>query len=142
MTKEQDLLIEWFQRVWNEYDLDAVDEMFEPETEANGLMPDMALGSGDFKDFVPMVNELIEDIDFSLVKMTQTGDWVQGLYRVKARAAHNSAPINVMGQVCVRYEGDKMVEAYNNFDFFGFFEQLGQLPEMSLALCLSGQSLS
>ncbi|WP_271843146.1 ester cyclase [Cognatishimia sp. SS12] len=142
MTPQQHMLDQWFKRVWNENDLAAIDEYFQPDSKARGVIPGMALGAGDYHDFVPMINELITDIHTKMEVMTQAGDWVQGLYSVTARAAHNAAPIHVSGQVCVRFEGDKMVEAYNNFDFFGMFEQLGQLPEQSLALCLSGQSLS
>ncbi|GAA6207530.1 hypothetical protein NBRC116601_08230 [Cognatishimia sp. WU-CL00825] len=140
MSQKQDLLTEWFEEVWNKQNLDAIDRFFEPDTEANGILPDMAMGSGDYRDFVPLMLELVEDIDIQIKLMTENGPWLQALYHVKARASHNGAPIDVMGQVCVRFEGSLMVETYNCFDFFGLFEQLGQLPEQSLALCLTGQS--
>lgn len=142
MSLEQDRMKEWFQRVWVDFDLDAVDEMFKQDGQAQGIMPDMALGSNDFKDFVPMVQELLDDIAVDMTMLTQTGPWVQALYRVRALSATNSAPVNAMGQLCARYENGLMVEAYNTFDFFSLFEQLGQLPDMSLALCLSGEKLS
>lgn len=142
MSREQDVMKDWFQRVWVDYDLDAIDELFQQDGQAQGIMPDMALGSSDFKDFVPMVQELLDDIQVDMTMMTQTDQWVQGLYRVRALSSRDSAPVNAMGQLCARFENGRIVEAYNTFDFFNFFEQLGQLPDMSLALCLSGEKLS
>lgn len=142
MGWKSERLLEWYQRVWIEGDLDAIDEYFSTETAANGIMPDMAVGPDDFRELVPMVMALIEGIDVSMLVTTEQDDWVAGLYKVSAMASHNSAPVVVMGQVLVRFEGEKMVETYNSFDFFGLFEQLGQLPPNSLALCLSGQPLA
>ncbi len=41
----------------------------------------------------------------------------------------------------MRFSENKMVETYNSFDFMSFFEQIGLLPEHSLALCLTGQRI-
>ncbi len=40
-----------------------------------------------------------------------------------------------------RFKGGKMVEAYNQFDFISLFEQLGQLPQDTLPICMTGQQL-
>lgn len=142
MSQKTELLEQWFKRVWIEADLDAVDEFFSTQAEANGLLPDMRLGPQDYRDFVPMVLALVEDVEIDLVVSTESDDWVQSLYKVSARSVSNSAPVTVLGQVTVRVADGHFTEAYNCFDFMGFFEQLGQLPEQSLAICLTGGTLS
>jgi hypothetical protein len=41
----------------------------------------------------------------------------------------------------MRYEGDRIAEAYNHFDMISFFEQLGAFPPETMALCMSGERL-
>jgi len=43
--------------------------------------------------------------------------------------------------VFCRFKDGQIVEAYNSFDFVGFFEQLGLLPESTIAICMSGQPI-
>jgi hypothetical protein len=138
MSARTDRLNDWFDKIWIEQDLEAINDFFVPDTKANGVMPDMALTPQDYSDLVPLITSLLDDRKITIQVATETGDWYQALYRVEAVAAHNSAPIVVSGQVCLKFDGEKMVEAYNNFDFWAMFEQLGQLPEQSLALCLTG----
>jgi len=142
MSKKVELLEEWFQRVWNEADLDAIDEIFSEDAKAKGLMPEMRLGPKDFREFVPLVLALIEDVKIELVNSTENDEWIQSLYKVTARSIANSAPVLVLGQVSVRVIDGKFTEAYNCFDFMGLFEQIGQLPEQSLGICLTGGTLS
>jgi len=135
------LLEEWFQRVWVEADLDSIEEFFSEDATANGLLPEMRLGPQDYRDFVPLVLALVEDLQVELVNNTENEEWLQSLYKVTARSTANSAPVVVLGQLSVRVKDGKFVEAYNCFDFMGLFEQLGQLPEQSLAICLTGGTL-
>lgn len=142
MTDKVELLESWFQRVWIDADLDAIDEFFSDDAEAKGLLPEMRLGPQDYRDFVPLVLALVEDLNVELVNSTENDEWIQSLYKVTARSTVSSAPIVVLGQVSVRVKDGKFTEAYNCFDFMGMFEQLGQLPEQSLAICLTGGTLS
>ena len=142
MTNKVELLESWFQRVWIDADLEAIDEFFSDDAEAKGLLPEMRLGPQDYRDFVPLVLALVEDLNVELVNNTESDEWIQSLYKVTARSTASSAPIVVLGQVSVRVKDGKFTEAYNCFDFMGLFEQLGQLPEQSLAICLTGGTLS
>lgn len=142
MSEKVALLEQWFQRVWVEADLDAIEEFFSEDAEAKGLLPEMRIGPQDYRDFVPLILALVEDLKIELVNNTEDEDWLQSLYKVTARSTVSSAPIVVLGQLSVKVSGGRFTEAYNCFDFMGFFEQLGQLPEQSLAICLTGGTLS
>lgn len=141
MTKH-DILQSWYKRVWIDVDLDAIDEIFRPDSLAEGVIPGMQMGPEDFRELVPMALSLINSPSFSLNKTLEDGDWASSVYTLSAFGSDNGRPIHCMGQVCARFEGDKIVEAYNSFDFMGLFEQVGLLPENSTVLCLTGQSLS
>ena len=58
-----------------------------------------------------------------------------------ATHAQGVQDIRASGQIMMRIEGDKIVEAYNAFDFITFFEQAGLLPEDAFLLLLSGERI-
>jgi ketosteroid isomerase-like protein len=130
----------WYDRVWLQGDLDAIDELFNPDTEASGMM-DFAVGPEDFKALVPafLAHVALEDICYD--KVVEMGDWVWASMSAHATARVTETPVHVTGQIMVRVQDGHIVEAYNQFDFLALFEQLGYLPPDSLALCLSGEGL-
>ncbi|SLN39362.1 SnoaL-like polyketide cyclase [Falsiruegeria litorea R37] len=141
MTKSE-LLKEWYDRVWVHGDLEAIDQFFDPDTMAEGIIPEMQVGVDDFRDLVTAFRFHVGDIDVKLPKTVENGDWVAAMLHVHTSRADNGAPIEVTGQVMARFKDDKVVEAYNQFDFISLFEQLGQLPEDTLPICMTGQQLS
>ena len=130
----------WYDRVWMQGDLDAIDMLFAPDTEARGMM-DFAVGPEDFKAIVPAFLAQMEIQDIVYDKVVEMGDWVWANMSAHAIARATETPVTATGQIMVRVQGGKIVEAYNQFDFLGLFEQLGYLPPDSLALCLSGEGL-
>lgn len=140
MTKTE-LLQRWFDEVWFRGNLDAIDELFAPSTKANGLLPEMAMGPEDFRELVTVLREHIGDIKVTLVKTIENGDWLAALLQARMNRTDNGAPVEVTGQVIVRFDGDKMTEAYNQFDMISWFEQLGQMPPNTLPVCLTGQMM-
>ena len=141
MTKSE-LLKEWYDRVWVHGDLEAIDQFFDPDTMAEGIIPEMQVGVDDFRDLVTAFRYHVGDIDVKLPKTVENGDWVAAMLHVHTSRADNGAPIEVTGQVMARFKDDKVVEAYNQFDFISLFEQLGQLPEDTLPICMTGQQLA
>ncbi|TKZ20758.1 nuclear transport factor 2 family protein [Shimia litoralis] len=139
--EKREILETWYQRVWVEGDLDAIDDMFRPDTQAAGLIPEMQMGPDEFRELVPMFLTLVESPVVTLDKVMEDGDWVSALYSMHVTDSNSGKPVMGAGQLFVRFSGDKMVETYNSFDFMGFFEQIGLLPEQSLALCLTGQKI-
>ncbi|WP_299356116.1 nuclear transport factor 2 family protein [uncultured Shimia sp.] len=140
MDKRQ-LLEDWYQRVWINGDLDAIDELFTPVTQAAGVIPEMQMGPDEFRELVPMFLNVVENPTVSLDMVMEDGDWASALYSVHVTVAATGKPLMGTGQLFARFDGDKMVETYNSFDFMSFFEQIGLLPEQSLALCLTGQRI-
>lgn len=139
--EKRDILEEWYRRVWIEADLDAIDQLFSPDTQAQGLLPDLQVGPDDFRELVPMFLDMVEDPTVSLDKVMEDGEWASALYSMRVTNPANGQPVIGSGQLFARFDGDKMVETYNSFDFMSFFEQMGLLPEQSMALCLTGQRI-
>ncbi len=135
------LLEDWYQRVWIDGDLAAIDDLFEPRGRANGLISDLAVGPDDFRALVPAIMQMMRDPVVTIDEHHDAGDWLWALVTVRANCARTMAPVRFSGQVMMRVEGGKIAEAFNHFDFLTFFEQLDLLPANTFALCLSGENL-
>ena len=140
MTKTE-ILQQWYDRVWVDGDLDAIDQFFQPDATAEGIIPEFQVGRDEFRDLVTAFRYHVGDIRVELPKVIENGDWLAAILHVHTSRADNGAPIELTGQVMARFQDGKVVEAYNQFDFISLFEQLGQLPADTLPVCMTGQSL-
>ncbi|WP_284163221.1 nuclear transport factor 2 family protein [Frigidibacter sp. SD6-1] len=136
-----DILKDWYHRVWIEQDLAAIDDYFAPHVGADGLMPDGQVGPEDFRALVPALTSLVRDLEFTFDKSFETEDWLWAQVSVKALGAHDMREVRTTGHVAMRFQGGKIVEAYNSFDFLTFFSTAGLLPEDVFLLLLSGERL-
>lgn len=134
-------LEEWYRRVYLDGDLDAVETLFTTATRAEGLMSDGQVGPEDIRVFAMALMQMVEAPRFHIVKALEDGDWLSALIETEAIRADTGQPVRVIGQLMARFEDDRIAEAYNTFDFLSFFEQMGLLPEHSLAIGMSGQQL-
>lgn len=140
MTKSG-LLKNWYEQVWEQGNVDMIDTFFGADTMAEGLIPEMQVGPDDFREFVSAFRYHLGDIRVELPKIIENGDWLSAILHVHTSRADNGAPIEVTGQTMVRVKDGKIVEAYNQFDLISLFEQLGQMPEDTLPVCMTGQRL-
>ena len=138
---KSDVLREWYDEVWQNGNLDAIDRLFAPDTLAEGLIPEMQVGPEDFRDFVTAFQQLVGPIRVDLPKVVENGEWLAAVIRIETTRADTGAPIHLTGQVMARVQDGKMVEAYNQVDFISLFEQLGQFPADTLPVCMTGQRL-
>lgn len=136
-----DLLKDFYERVWINGDIAAIDRYFTPRSEAHGMMGEGEVGAEDFKVLVPAFRAGIRDIRVRFNRTVEQGDWLFAHVTAEAMTAAGTDPIRASGMCMMRVENDQVVEAYNSFDLLTFFEQTGQLPPDSLALLLTGESI-
>ncbi|TDE35068.1 ester cyclase [Antarcticimicrobium sediminis] len=140
LTKTE-LFERWCDEVWRKGNLDAIDDFLKTSTLTAGVVPHMQMGPADFRELVTVVRFHVGPIEPTIQHCVEQGDWLAVMMQFDSTRADNGAPIQVPGQVFLRFEGDKMVEAYNLLDFMSFFEQLGLLPPDALTICLTGHKL-
>lgn len=139
---KQDVLFDWFRRIWIDGDLTAIDDYFAPgDAVATGILSDGRIGAEDYRTLVPAIRAQLRGIDGAMTHVIEEGDWLCARYTMRAQSAHSTAGVEAGGLLLMRIEDGKVREAYNNFDFLPFFEQLGLLPPDSLMLLLSGERL-
>lgn len=131
----------WFERVWHKEDLSAIEEMMAPQTEIHGLGDIPATGPEGFRPFAEALLQQIGDVHISIQKFMEDGDWSQALMTVTASCRNTGTPVRFSGQVMAKVQDNRIVSAYNHFDFMSMYEQLGMLPRDAMGQCLSGRSL-
>jgi len=134
-------LDEWYRRVYLEGEFGAVAALFTENMQEQGLMPGMEVDPGDIQVFAMALSQLVEEPNLHIVKAVESDDWLCALIETEGRRRSDGKLIRIMCQLMARYEGDRIAEAYNSFDFIHLFEELGLLPEHSIAIGMSGQKI-
>jgi len=138
MSEENKRLIHrWFEEVWNNGRVEAIDEMFDENGIAHGLSDDPEnpiRGPQEFRPFHTVFREAFPNMMIVVEDVVAEGDKVAA--RCSVRAKHEGefmgrtatqAPVEFTGITIVRIYNGKIVEAWNNFDFMQLHKQVGLL---------------
>lgn len=142
MTGKTEILTQWYDQVWQQGNPDAIAHLFRQDATARGLMPNLALKTQDFQEFVTAMLEVIRPPKVQILHCVEQGDLLAALVRFETQTVDRSRNITTAGSVFVRFDERTMVEAYNTMDFLGMLEQIGTVPQNTLALALTGARLS
>ena len=133
MRELHELPVMWFERVWNQQDENAIDELLAPNFVAYGLGEKMT-SPDDFKVFYRKFREAFPDLRVKTEKVVAEGDWA--VVRIVAEGSHagdfeglaaTNSPIHVDGMVMTRWHNGQIVEAYNSIDMLTLLKQIGAL---------------
>lgn len=141
MSTSREVMETWFRRVWTEEDSAAIEELFIPDGQAQGLGENVLIGPEGFKQFHSALRGLLSDFVITVDKSIESGDWLSALCTLRARSRQSGAPVAITGSVMVRIADGKLTEAYNHWDFLGLFSQLGLLPSGTFGRAISGEKV-
>lgn len=142
MAEKIDILRDWFQTIWIRAELDRIESFFQPRAGAEGLLADGQVGPEDFRALVPALRSLVRGLTISIDRWHADADWLWAHTTVRAQSARDMRPVEAVGQMMMRFEGDRIAEAYNSFDFLTFFAGVGLLPDDAFLLLLGGERLA
>lgn len=131
----------WFDRVWNQKDIDAADELAAADCRAHGHAPnDEVIGIPQFKEFARLVLAAFPDIRITVEDTISEGDravirWVaEGTHSADFQGvAATGNPIKVRGISIMHFRNGKIVEGWDNWDQLGLLTQIGAIPAANLA---------
>jgi steroid delta-isomerase-like uncharacterized protein len=133
--ERRDLLRRVTDRAWNAGDLDACDELFakhctfhDPSFPVNGVEG--------IKEQIRALREANPDLHIDIHEILVDGDLTASRWTMGAtnRGDFRGIPATgktytMTGMECNKWEGDKVVETWTNYDLLGTFIQLGLVPE-------------
>ncbi|UWR41302.1 ester cyclase [Phaeobacter inhibens] len=138
----KEMLNRWLQELWVHGNNSILDELLADEAGAVGLIPDIAMKKAEFAVLAEAMRALCSDIQVQITHTVEAGDWVAVRIQVDAVGIHESRPVQATGQIMARAVQGKFHELISQFDFLTLFECLGQMPENTLPICLTGQQLT
>jgi len=125
----------WFERVWNQGDEAAIDELFAPTGIAHGLPVQgdgKIKGPEAFKQFARVFKSAFPDLKIFITKSLVEADHcavhcdVVGNHKGDGLGIPATGrPVRFSGISIVRVDNGQIQEAWNCFDFLGLFQQLG-----------------
>ncbi len=130
-----ELLRSWFDRIWNEGDVDAADELLAP----GAILHETAVaGDGtqridDFKTMARALRRTFPDVRFDVETTLEGADHAAA--RVTVTGTHSGAGLGAptkrsfrtSGLVMIRIVDGRTVEGWSSFDMLSLYEQLGLL---------------
>ncbi|ATG35426.1 MULTISPECIES: nuclear transport factor 2 family protein [Phaeobacter] len=140
--KNSERLFQWFHDVWVDQNLDLVEPMFHPELEVNGPLHGTVAIAEDYREVVATLSNIIHDLNLTLTHALDDGDLAAIRIWVRGYGRNAEEPLDYFGQLIVRMQDDQIREFLSNFDYMTMFEQLGQLPQDCLPVCMTGERLA
>ena len=123
----------WFEEVWNKARDEAIDEMLGTHGIVHGLTEDGRdlPGPHEFRKFYRQFRSGFPDLRVTVDQVISEGD--VSAVRFTARGTHSGdgigikathRPVRVTGMCMVRWKGDRIAEAWNEFDAAGLMRQV------------------
>ena len=138
-SANESIVREWFRRVWNQLDVNAIDELFAPDGVAHWLDAEPVRGPAAFREFHHALRSSFHDIHVEVVREIQVGDLVAFQAEVRLVPVGQEAPVTFNGGAFARVQGRQIVETWDNWNFLGLLEGMGALPQGTLRLALAGE---
>jgi steroid delta-isomerase-like uncharacterized protein len=136
-TTPDSVVREWFEKLWNQGNEEAMDRLFARDGLAHGLRPDggAIVGPDAYRPFFQKFRGAFPDVRIEVVRTVTEGDTVTAHCHVRGThsgdslgIARTARPIDFWGMTIVRVRDGQIVEAWNNFDFMSLYQQIGILP--------------
>jgi predicted SnoaL-like aldol condensation-catalyzing enzyme len=138
-SANESVVREWFRRVWNQLDADAIDELFAPDGVAHWLDAEPVRGPAAFREFHRALSSSFRDIHVEVVREIQVGDLVAFQAEVRLVPVGQETPVTFNGGAFARVQGRQIVETWDSWNFLGLLEGMGALPQGTLRLALAGE---
>jgi len=120
---QKNVVRRWFEEVWNRGRREAIDEMLTKEAVLHDGREEIR-GPEEFKRFYDDLQNALTDIHVEIVQMMAEDNVVFARWVSTAKAKGSDRHVEITGMSVVRFDGDTMQEAWQNWDKYGLMEQL------------------
>ena len=122
-----ELMLQWYEEVWNKGNAAFIDERMHPDTIIHGLDPLGAMqGIDNFKSFYTNFRKSFPHIHVNVQVLASSEDSVAVYCKVCAKNV-DGKEVSFNGLSAVRVKDGMFVEGWNNFDFLKMYQQLGHI---------------
>jgi predicted ester cyclase len=123
-NKNSTLTYRWFQEVWNNGRKAAIDELLDANGVVHGIEGINVPGPEGFKVFYDSFKHQFPQVHVEVEDTVSEGGYETSRCLVTATNANNQT-VTFSGMTFMQVRDNKIVEAWNNFDFLSMYQQLG-----------------
>ena len=123
-NKNSTLTYRWFQEVWNNGRKDAIDEMLDANAIVHGIEGINAPGPEGFKNFYDSFKQQFPKVHVEVEDAVCEAGYETSRCTVQATNANNQT-VTFSGMTFLEVKNNKIINAWNNFDFLSMYQQLG-----------------
>jgi steroid delta-isomerase-like uncharacterized protein len=130
----------WFDEVWRQGNLDAVDAMMHPDAVMHGLNGPDVTGPAEFKPFVQQFRGAFPDIQIRVEQTIEQGDLIASRW-VASMSHHGDTlgppthkQVQVTGMSIARLRDGQMVEGWNDWDRLTLMQAIGAVQPVQPAV--------
>jgi steroid delta-isomerase-like uncharacterized protein len=137
-NKYKTVVHEWFEEVWNQRKAETIDRLLAPGTIVHGIVDETGKepqGPAEFRAFHKKFLEAFPDLSVEVLDTVSEGNKiacrcvVHGTHEGDSLGfAATGKNVEFTGMAIATVKDDRIVEAWNNFDFLAMYCQLGVLP--------------
>ena len=133
MGESGDVTRRWFEEVWNQGRVEAIDELLTPDATIHGLAPGELTGPEAFRAFHASFTANFSDIHVTVERTLEDGDGVSALCSVVATHRDSGKAVAFSGAVMGTVRDGRLHEGWNSWDFLGLLTQLGAVDADAVA---------
>jgi len=138
-TVETTILNTWMERVWNQLDASAIDELLAPDAVSHGLAEAPLHGPAEWHEFIKRFSRMFADIKIEVQDQIWNGDRVAARFTAKMVHRATNKSVAVQATCFSRVRNGQIVEAWNLVDFLPMLIALGVVSQEAVAQVLAPQ---
>lgn len=123
MMGTRDVVLAWFERVWNQRDAAAIDELRAVDADALGLREDPMRGLDSFREFHALVLSAFPRLHIEVEDIVVEGDRAAVMLSFHAERGGRSFAVKGMGMITVR--SGKIILGENLWDVARLLAEIG-----------------
>lgn len=133
-----ELVVRWFEEVWNEGSEAAIDKLAAPDVQFHSLRGGFR-GTEAFKQFHRALRSTIRDLRFEIIHAVGMGDLQAVHCRATGVQRSTGKPVQFVGGGVGRVVDGKLTEAWDAWDFLHLAEQMNKVPSASFEALLKDE---
>lgn len=126
-NEKSEVVLEWFNQVWNNSNEAAIAKLMHAEAKAHGLGEEAIVGHSGFTQFYKAFNNAYANIHVTVDKTLVDGDFVVAMCTVKATHKASGKPVKFMGTSITEIKNGQIFTGWNYFDFLSLNLQIGKI---------------
>jgi predicted SnoaL-like aldol condensation-catalyzing enzyme len=131
LDQNKQLVIRWFEEVWNQGNRDTIAQLFAPD----GILHDgdrIIRGPAEFEKFYDRLRAVFSNFKISPVLALAEGDLACVHWFSECKHIATGKNVQITGTSIVRIKDGRFVEAWQNWDAAGMAAQLSSEPPVQL----------